>query len=652
MSALRSICIALSCALAGCDGGSMPDDASVTADVYVPTPECDEDADCDDGLYCTGVESCTNGRCTAERIDCDDAIECTTDVCIEERHRCEHQPIDADGDGFGAATCVDDRGDPIGTDCDDADANRFPGNPEVCDGEHDEDCDLDTRGAVDRDSDGYESDACCNPEITAGTPNCGDDCDDARASIRPLGTEVCDGLDQNCDGTPDDGVTVTGFVDADFDGRGGAAASEPFCRGTAGLSELGGDCDDTSFAISPDQPEICDGIRNDCTGEAADVGAGEVPWYEDLDGDGFGARLIERSCTPPPGASLRSSDCDDTVGSVSPASVELCDGIDNDCDGALDYRIGPNDGEDDDGDGFVDLACGAPFGVDCDDTDPVTGPGEPERCDGHDNDCDGIVDESASTFVYYFDADGDGYGSAASGTIVACTSSAGFVPFAGDCDDADPTRAPRAAERCNYADDDCDGTIDETPLDYCASPGVTDVFVGEVTDGGYSYVGPDNQLGQSFTVATTGQLVRLELELFRTREFGPDYAAIVELRDPSGSVAARRTISAYTIPASRLRLFRQTPSQMFVDFSSDDIVMTRGEVWSFWVAARGRTTCDTFRSDCVGFARTCFADSGCDVQFGLGQTADDVYSGGSQQCAPPSVCARDFMFKTVVRPPQ
>jgi hypothetical protein len=67
------------------------------------------------GLYCTGVESWVFGRCDAAPVDCDGAISCTTDAC-EERHRCEHRPTDADGDGD--VGCVDDRGDPLGAGCD------------------------------------------------------------------------------------------------------------------------------------------------------------------------------------------------------------------------------------------------------------------------------------------------------------------------------------------------------------------------------------------------------------------------------------------------------------------------------------------------------------------------------------------------------
>ena len=115
--------------------------------------------------------------------------------------------------------CTDNDGSPLGQDCDDADANRFPGNLEVCDeGTHDEDCDPTTFGGVDRDGDGYLDARCCNDDLM-GDMNCGNDCNDVRANVNLAATEACDGVDNDCDGMIDEGVLVDGFVDADRDGR-------------------------------------------------------------------------------------------------------------------------------------------------------------------------------------------------------------------------------------------------------------------------------------------------------------------------------------------------------------------------------------------------------------------------------------------------
>ena len=97
--------------------------------------------------------------------------------------------------------------------------------------------------------------------------------------------------------------------------------------------------------------------------------------------------------------------------------------------------------------------------VDCDDTDYKVYPDATEICDGIDNDCDGEVDEQVR-LTYYADKDEDGFG-APEDSISACSPPAGYVPFANDCDDFSPEIYTGAQERCNELDDDCDGEIDE-----------------------------------------------------------------------------------------------------------------------------------------------------------------------------------------------
>lgn len=104
---------------------------------------------------------------------------------------------------------------------------------------------------------------------------------------------------------------------------------------------------------------------------------------EDHDGDCFSPAM---------------GDCNDALSAVHPAAAEVCgDGADNDCDGSVDD--GCASCADADGDGFGALSCG---GTDCDDTTPALSPTAAEVCDSIDNDCDGEVDE-------LFDGDGDGY---------------------------------------------------------------------------------------------------------------------------------------------------------------------------------------------------------------------------------------------------
>lgn len=123
---------------------------------------CGKNSDCDDGIFCNGVEVCRPGDSSASVNGCvATASPCLNgETCSEVDNRCVAPGGDAcrlgdlDGDGHVSVNCG-------GDDCDDADRNRFPGNHEVCDSRgHDEDCDPRTSGSTDRDGDGYISSAC------------------------------------------------------------------------------------------------------------------------------------------------------------------------------------------------------------------------------------------------------------------------------------------------------------------------------------------------------------------------------------------------------------------------------------------------------------------------------------------------------------
>jgi hypothetical protein len=138
-----------------------------------------------------------------------------------------------------------------------------------------------------------------------------------------------------------------------------------------------------------------------------------------------------------------------------------------------------------DGDGF---ACQ----LDCDEEDPSVHPGAAELCDGRDNDCDGAVDEgdAVGAPLWYADFDGDGYGNAAQ-TTNACTQPPGWVADASDCDDFHHAVHPGAPDLCDGLDNDCDGTaIDEDfqpqitscGVGTCGATGVLECVAGSLVD--------------------------------------------------------------------------------------------------------------------------------------------------------------------------
>ena len=162
------------------------------------------------------------------------------------------------------------------------------------------------------------------------------------------------------------------------------------------------DCDDSDAAVRPDAIETCDGIDNDCD-EGVDEGV-QTTWWADEDEDGFGAGEPSTGCEAPEGSADNDADCDDTDPQAWPEAEELCDGVDQDCDGAVDEGVTFTVWVDADADGYGDEAqpvevCGLEEGTaevygDCDDTRDTVSPALEEACDGLDNDCDETVDES------------------------------------------------------------------------------------------------------------------------------------------------------------------------------------------------------------------------------------------------------------------
>jgi hypothetical protein len=295
------------------------------------------------------------------------------------------------------------------------------------------------------------------------------DCDDNNIAINPGATEVCDLVDNDCDGLTDEGVQNSYYTDADGDNFGTGAAilacSQPLGTATNDL-----DCDDTNAAINPNAVELCNNLDDDCDGNI-DEGLTFITYYADVDGDSFGDPASSVSaCTPPSGYVTNNQDCNDNDLAINPLAIEVCDGIDNNCNGTADEGLLSTYYADGDGDGYgagaAILACTQPANTsttdnDCDDTNNAINPGALEVCNGIDDDCDGTADDGLTFLTYYVDADVDGFGDASATGVSSCNPIAGSVTNNGDCNDADNAIFPGATEICNSIDDDCDGSTDE-----------------------------------------------------------------------------------------------------------------------------------------------------------------------------------------------
>jgi large repetitive protein len=450
--------------------GAEPKTACSLPEGYVENPN-----DCDDtsGIISPDSEEMCNGA----DDNCDGRIDEGVSTMLYP---------DTDGDGYGVmeegiTACWDMSGyaDRPG-DCDDEDLNIHPEAAEICD-EQDNDCDglVDVHAVsgtvnywVDLDGDGHGAGeplaACAVPE---GFSDLNDDCDDTDASRAPSLIEACNGFDDDCDGSIDEGVMSAFYIDADSDGY-GAGSAVYACSMVPGTSTTHTDCDDSRADVRPDADEVCDGLDNDCNSIVDDSPVDGVTYYEDLDLDGYGdPASTVTSCVRPIGYSASYTDCDPERADTYPGAVEICDDLDNDCDGSIDEdpAEAPAWYMDTDGDGFGDPvtaieACDAPTGRipeggDCDDSDDTIHPGAEEVCNHADDDCDGGVDVDATDMhILFEDEDDDGYGTSV--WIQSCELEDGYAFETGDCDDDDDDIHPYAPEDCDAFDQDCDGVID------------------------------------------------------------------------------------------------------------------------------------------------------------------------------------------------
>ena len=548
------------------------DDCDGDTDDFFPDLDQDGEADCvdddDDGDQVDDDQDNCPQTANSDQSDVDDDgygdvcdFGCFIDPVQEWEADCDGIPdaldncplmpnpdqLDSDGDGAGDQCDGDDDNDGVP---DGADNCPFVINPnqsdldqdghgDLCDGDvdgdgipdDDDNCQsVKNSGQEDFDQDGA-GDACDSDDDGDGDPDL-IDCAPFDAAIHHQAQEVCNGLNDDCDESTDeqgaDGCLIY-YLDIDEDGYGVAGKNKCLCEAQDLYGALeAGDCEPLEPAINPGQPEVCNGLDDNCD-EVADEGFPNLDGDSladcvDPDDDGDGALDENDNCPQDPNGGQEDLDgdgqgdvCDDDAdgdgapneldcqpldADVHPAALEVCDGIDNDCDVGVDEDLGTTtcglgeclhtvdncagglwhvcdpeagagpevcDGKDNDCDGAVDngfeldLPCTAGLG-ECEDegitvcaddgTQTVCaaepGQAQTELCDGKDNDCNGVVDNT-------FDL-----GAPCTAGVGECAASGATVCSANGIEvvcDAMPLNP--GVEVCNSLDDDCDGEVDE-----------------------------------------------------------------------------------------------------------------------------------------------------------------------------------------------
>ena len=433
--------------------------------------------DCDDDQ--ASVNPGSMEVCDGENVDenCNDVSDDADDAATGQ----ESYYNDMDGDGFGhgalqwacdfPATAVQND-----MDCNDTSALAHPGGVETCD-TLDNNCDgttNETTPCYDDDRDGMteeegdcddgnnqayfdavelpdDIDNDCDTLVDDELPTYDDDgdgmaevegdCDDNQAQVYLDAIELPDDIDNDCDTLVDDELPT---YDDDGDGMsevdGDCNDAEPltFFGAVETLDGKDNNCDAIVDNNLPSYDDDGDGLTEDmgdCDDATLDIGLPPT-WYADGDADGYGdSRLPVTACEQPEGHVADAADCNDRDDRFHPYATEPCDSMEDfNCDGSAGFV---------DADGDHWAAC-----ADCDDSRADVNAMGVELCDGHDNDCNGSVDDNAKDQVtWYADGDGDGAGDWAV-KFVSCSQPEGYVAMGEDCDDADPTRSTDCSVPC------------------------------------------------------------------------------------------------------------------------------------------------------------------------------------------------------------